>query len=350
MQVFCDIHLLRDFRRRLLLLQRTVGFVPTMGALHAGHLSLIRQAVLENTDIVVSIYVNPLQFGANEDLDTYPRTWAKDLKILMTLDQEFAEANATSQMSEETTLSGHPTTLPVPPRVLGRISAIFAPSTGTMYPTLPPTPGSGTFVTVTPLASLLEGASRPIFFRGVATVCVKLFNIITPDRVYFGQKDVQQTIIIKRVVKDLCMPIEVVVCPTVREGDGLAMSSRNAHLGQRRRPGATVLVKALRTAEEQYMSGKLMRDDILGPAQNLLQLLADEQERIPAERRVRFEVDYISLADSESLGEITEVNEAKGAILSGALKMLPVEKTCEDEDDCGISVRLIDNIVLKPRR
>lgn len=350
MQVFYDIHPFRDFRRRLLLLQKSVGFVPTMGALHAGHLSLIRQAALENTDIVVSIYVNPLQFGADEDLDKYPRTWAKDLKMLMALDEEFAEVNVASQMNEESTLSGHPTTLPAPPRVLGRISAIFAPPTRVMYHTLPPASGNGTFVTVTPLASLLEGASRPIFFRGVATVCVKLFNIVTPDRVYFGQKDVQQTIIIKRVVKDLCMPIEVVVCPTVREDDGLAMSSRNVYLGQRRRLSATVLVKALRMAEKQYMSGKLIRDDILGPTRNFLQLLADEQERIPAERRVRFEVDYISLADAESLEEIMVVNEARGAILSGAIKMLPVEKLCEGEDDHEISVRLIDNIVLEPRR
>lgn len=350
MQVFRDIRPLRDFRRQLLLLQKSVGFVPTMGALHAGHLSLIRQAALENTDIVVSIYVNPLQFSADEDLDTYPRTWAKDLKMLMVLDQEFAEANATPQTTKESTLSGCPTILPVSSRALGRISAIFAPATGIMYPTLPPTSGNGTFVTVTPLASLLEGASRPIFFRGVATVCVKLFNIVTPDRVYFGQKDVQQTIIIKRVVKDLCIPVEVVVCPTVREDDGLAMSSRNAYLGQRRRPSATVLVKALRMAEEQYTSGKLTRDDILGPAQKLLQLLADEQEEMPAERRVRFEVDYISLADAESLEEIVEVSEAKGAILSGAIKILPVEELCKGEGDCEIPVRLIDNIVLEPRR
>jgi pantoate--beta-alanine ligase len=348
MQIFHDIHPLRDFRRQLLLAQKSVGFVPTMGALHAGHLSLIRQAAQENTNVVVSIYVNPLQFGVNEDLDTYPRTWAEDLEMLMALDQEFAEANAES--TEECTLSGHSATSPFPSRVLGRISAIFAPTTRVMYPTLPPTSENGTFVTVTPLASLLEGTSRPTFFRGVATVCVKLFNIVTPDRVYFGQKDVQQTVIIKRLVKDLCMPIEVVIGPTVREGDGLAMSSRNVYLGRRRRPSALVLVRALRMAEEQYMSGKLTRDDILGPTQSLLQLLADEQEQLPGEQRVRFEVDYISLADKESLEEIGIVNEAKGAILSGAIIMLPVEKPLEGEDDGGISVRLIDNIILDPRR
>lgn len=341
MQIFCDIHPLRDLRRQLLLLQKSVGFVPTMGALHAGHLSLIRKAALENTDIVVSIYVNPLQFGANEDLDTYPRTWAKDLKMLTELDQEFAEANTASQTT---------TTSPSPSRSLGRISAIFAPMTRTMYPTLPPTSENGTFVTVTPLASLLEGASRPLFFRGVATVCVKLFNIVAPDRAYFGQKDIQQTVIIKRVAKDLCMPIEVVVGLTVREDDGLAMSSRNVYLGRRRRPRATILVRALRIAEEEYVSGKLTRDDILGPAQRLLRLLADEQEQLPAEQRIQFEVDYISLADTESLEEMGVVNETQGAILSGAIKMLPVENPCEGEDDGEISVRLIDNIILKPRK
>jgi len=252
-----------------------------MGALHAGHLSLIRQAAQENTDIVVSVYVNPLQFSINEDLDTYPRTWAKDLKMLMELDQEFAKANAASQTIEESTLSGRLTTPLSPSKVLGRISAIFVPTTKIMYPTLSPTLENGTFVTVTPLASLLEGASRPIFFRGVATVCVKLFNIVNPDRVYFGQKDIQQTVIIKRVVKDLCMPIEVVIGPTEREDDGLAMSSRNVYLGKRRRPSATVLVRALRMAEEQYMSGKLTRDGILGPTRGLLWLLADEQEQLP---------------------------------------------------------------------
>jgi pantoate--beta-alanine ligase len=347
MQIFYDIQPLRHFRHQLLLSQKSVGFVPTMGALHAGHLSLVRRAAQENTDIVVSIYVNPLQFSVNEDLDTYPRTWAKDLKMLMMLDQEFAEANTASQ---ESNLSGHPTISPLPPKVLGRISAIFVPTTRIMYPTLPPTSDNGTFVTVTPLASLLEGASRPIFFRGVATVCVKLFNVVNPDRVYLGQKDIQQTVVIKRVVKDLCMPIEVVVGLTEREDDGLAMSSRNIYLGQRRRPKATVLVRALRMAKEQYMSGKLTRDDILGPPQSLLQLLAEEQEQLPAEQRVRFEVDYISLADAESLEEIEVVNEAKGAILSGAIKMLPVERSYEGEDDGENYVRLIDNIILKPRR
>ena len=348
MQIFHDIQPLRNLRRQLLLSQKSVGFVPTMGALHAGHLSLIRRAAQENTSVIVSIYVNPLQFSIDEDLDTYPRTWANDIKMLTVLDQELAEANTISQRIGEGPSSGRPTTSLLPSNALGRISAVFAPTTGVMYPTTPPTSESGTFVTVTPLSSLLEGTSRPIFFRGVATVCVKLFNIISPDRVYFGQKDIQQTVIIKRIVKDLCMPIEVVIGITKREDDGLAMSSRNVYLGQRRRPRATVLITALRMAEEQYAGGKLMRDDILGPAHSLLRVLADEQQQLPAGQRVQFEVDYISLADAESLEEVGVVNETKGAILSGAIKMLPAEKPCEGEDG-EISVRLIDNIILKPR-
>ncbi|KAH0563388.1 hypothetical protein GP486_002048 [Trichoglossum hirsutum] len=327
-----------------------------MGALHAGHLSLVRQAAQENTDIVVSIYVNPLQFGINEDLDTYPRTWEKDLKKLMELDQEFAETNARMTKSsphnigeENKSSRTRQSTSPLVSRSLGRISAVFAPTTETMYPTLPPTSDNGTFVTVTPLASLLEGASRPVFFRGVATVCMKLFNIVAPDKVYFGQKDVQQTVIIKRMVKDLCVPTDVVIGPTMREDDGLAMSSRNIYLGQRRRPKAPILVKALEVAEEQYMCGKLNREDILGPAQSLLDSLAKEQEQLVAEQRVRFEVDYISLADMDSLEEVRVVDETRGAVLSGAIKMLPIENPREGEGD-EKSVRLIDNIILKPTR
>ncbi|KAH0545518.1 hypothetical protein FGG08_000348 [Glutinoglossum americanum] len=307
---------------------------------------------------MVSIYVNPLQFGINEDLDTYPRTWEDDLKMLVELDHEFAETNARIGMSttsddNETSRIGLTTSpSPLVSRSLGRISAVFAPTTKTMYPTLPPTSDNGTFVTVTPLASLLEGASRPVFFRGVATVCMKLFNIVDPDKVYFGQKDVQQTVIIKRMVKDLCVPVEMVIGPTMREEDGLAMSSRNIYLGQRRRQNATILVRTLRIAEEQYLGGKLAREDILGPAQELLGSLAGagEQEQLAAEQRVRFEVDYLSLADTESLEEVGIVDETKGAILSGAIKMLPIEKLQEGEDDGKTLVRLIDNIILKPRR
>jgi pantoate--beta-alanine ligase len=303
-----------------------------MGALHAGHLSLIRMAAKENSSVVVSIYVNPTQFGVHEDLDSYPKTWETDCKMLRDLDRELAADGSN----------------------LGKIAAVFAPMTDVMYPSGRPgqeVDAKGSFVTITPVGEVLEGASRPIFFRGVATVCMKLFNIVTPERVYFGQKDVQQTVVIKKLVKDFCMDIKVVVGDTQREGDGLALSSRNVYLGTRRRRVATVLSKALKVAETAYLRGRRLRDELLGPAGELAKLLLMEQYELKPEERVKFEVDYISLADPETMEELGEVDEARGAILSGAVKLLPVESP-QDSEDLGLSggpsVRLIDNIILKP--
>lgn len=314
-----------------------------MGALHEGHLALIRQAALENTDVFVSIYVNPTQFGVNEDLSSYPRTWDSDVAKLQELDQEFAAGKPWGQGAIK----------PQPPQ--GRITAIFAPTSKVMYPSLPPSSepgGHGSFVTITPLSMLLEGASRPVFFRGVATVCMKLFNIVTPDRVYFGQKDVQQTVIIKRMVKDLHVGTDVKIGPTVREKDGLAMSSRNVFLGSRRRNVGLVLSKALREAESAYLAGKRSREDILGAANKLAESISKEQEALPPSQRATFEVDYISLADPESLDELDEVDGGKGAILSGAVKMRPLEDPQPNEDlgeeNGTIPVRLIDNLILEP--
>ncbi|KAI9827164.1 MAG: pantothenate synthase [Thelocarpon impressellum] len=341
-RVIRDISPIREYRRQLLRADRTVGLVPTMGALHDGHLSLIRRAAQENTDVFVSIYINPTQFGANEDLDSYPQTWAADIEKLKELDQGLAEANdAEGQASS----GGR-----------GRISAVFAPTTKTMYPSLPPSSdpaGQGSFVNITPLASLLEGQSRPTFFRGVATVCMKLFNIMTPDRVYFGQKDIQQTVVIKRMVKDFGMGVDVVVVPTSREPDGLAMSSRNVYLGKRRRKVATVLSQTLGAAEWRHAEGFRTRADILYPALQLVASVARQQQELEPSLRVLFDVDYISLADPDSLEEVDEVEDGRGAILSGAIKMLPIEKPQAGEDR-GLgggetSVRLIDNIILQPR-
>nr|POE96623.1 pantothenate synthetase [Quercus suber] len=331
--VFRDVQSLRAHRRDLLLKGRTVGLVPTMGALHAGHLSLARQAAAENDEVFMSIYVNPTQFGLHEDLDSYPKTWDSDVALLKALDDELR--NLKPQQ--------------------GRITTIFAPTTKTMYPTLPPDsslPGAGSFVTITPLASLLEGRSRPVFFRGVATVCMKLFNIVQPDRVYFGQKDVQQTILIKRLVRDLHVDTEVRVGPTRREPDGLAMSSRNVYLGERRRKAGIVIYKALRAAQNAYRAGKRQRLDILAAAWDVVNNDSAEQERLDQQHRVIFEIDYISLADPESLEEIEMVDESKGAILSGAVKMLPLCTFREGEvlglGEDKAAVRLIDNIILEP--
>lgn len=331
-KIFNHVPPLRTFRRDLLLEKRTIGLVPTMGALHDGHLSLVRMAATENTDVVVSIYVNPTQFGVNEDLATYPKTWKEDLKLLESVDRELASTSGA-----------------------GRVTAIFAPSTKTMYPVLPPSSeieGKGSFVTITPVAELLEGASRPVFFRGVATVCMKLFNIVQPERVYFGQKDVQQTVVIRRMVKDFHLNTDVRIGETKREEDGLAMSSRNVYLGARRREVAVVLSQALFGAEGQYFKGKTARADILWVANDVVNKEMMKQDDLPAEQRARFEVDYISLADPDSLEEIDVMDVTRGAVLSGAIKMLPLEEPQAGED-CGHgggvgTVRLIDNIIIKP--
>ncbi|KAL2201965.1 Nucleotidylyl transferase [Sarocladium strictum] len=322
----------RRWRRPQTLDHRSVALVPTMGALHAGHISLIRAAARENHHVVVSIYVNPAQFGRNEDLDKYPVTWEKDTKILADLDRELADDGGN----------------------LGRVSAVFAPGTKDMYPGGFPgqdVDSKGSFVNITPVAEVLEGKTRPTFFRGVATVCMKLFNIVQPERVYFGQKDVQQTVIIKRMVEDFMLPTEVVICPTEREADGMARSSRNVYLGPRRRQVGLVLNQALRAAESAFKSGEVSRNAILGAAQQVVDKTLKAQMALGPEERALFEVDYISLADPDTLVEVDEVDSEKGAVLSGAVKMLPVEKAAKGEDlgfSGGPAVRLIDNIVLQP--
>jgi len=331
--VFRDVPALRAHRRELLSNGKTVGLVPTMGALHKGHLSLARQAAEENSNVVVSIFVNPTQFGVNEDLDSYPKTWDQDIAMLEELDQELEKSGK------------------------GRVTTIFAPTTKTMYPTVPPDstlPGTGSFVTITPLANLLEGKSRPVFFRGVATICMKLFNLVEPERVYFGQKDVQQTVIIKRMVKDFHLNTEVRIGATEREPDGLAMSSRNVYLGERRRKAGIVLSQALRAAAAAYKMGKRGRDDVLALAWDVANRMSMEQDELTEMERARFEVDYISLADPDTLEEVQTVDRSKGAVLSGAIKMLPLEAVSEGEKlgsgEDKVAVRLIDNIILEPSK
>lgn len=310
-----------------------MGLVPTMGALHEGHISLVRQAAAENSKVFVSIYLNPTQFGVNEDLESYPKTWDTDLQQLKELDKQFENDR------------------------FGRIEAIFAPTTKTMYPTLPPDstlPGTGSFVTITPLAELLEGKSRPVFFRGVATVCMKLFNIVEPERVYFGQKDIQQTAVIKRMVKDFHLNTDVRIGPTEREADGLALSSRNVYLGERRRKVGIVLSQALWAAAAAYKMGKKGRDDILALAWDVANRMMMEQDALSETERAKFEVDYISLADPHTMEEVEVVDKNAGAVLSGAIKMLPLEVVRPGETlGLGadkVAVRLIDNIILEPRK
>lgn len=322
---------LRRKRKDALFNGESVGFVPTMGALHEGHFALIRQAAAENKQVYVSIYVNPTQFGVNEDLASYPRDLPQDLDKLAVL---ATELNQDARM--------------------GRLTTVFAPKTKDMYPNHPPTSeidGHGSFVTITPLSSILEGASRPVFFRGVATVVMKLLNIVQPERIYLGQKDIQQTYVVRRMVEDFQLDTQVRVCYTVREPDGLALSSRNVYLGSRRRAVATVLLRALAKVQDVYVIGKRKREDLLAAAFEVVNATQAIQQDLPPKERTLFEVDYFSLADPKSMEEISEVEPGDGAILSGAIKMLPIEDPQEGEDTGlggGITtVRLIDNIRLQ---
>ena len=328
-QVITNIPSLRKIRRKILFGKHTVGLVPTMGALHKGHLDLVRLAARENDFVFVSIYVNPTQFGVNEDLSTYPRTWSSDLSKLKALCTELV-------LNDK----------------MGQLTTVFSPSTSEMYPGLPPTSeidGEGSFVTITPLSNMLEGISRPVFFRGVATVCMKLLNIVEPERVYFGQKDIQQTVLVKRMVKDFHINTEVRVGATVREPGDLALSSRNVYLGERRRQVATILIRSLKEAQSAYAKGCRTRSDVLAAAHHLLSLEQEKQKSLLPSQRAMFEVDYISLANPHTLMEFGE-ELVDGAILSGAIRMLPIEEPQEGEDT-GVGggtapVRLIDNIYL----
>ncbi len=196
---------------------KTVGLVPTMGSLHAGHVALIDAARAADGFVVVSIFVNPTQFGPKEDLSRYPRPLARDLELC----------------------------------AAGGVDLVFTPDAATMYP-----PTFRTFVEVKELSDILEGASRPGHFRGVATVVLKLFNLVQPDRAYFGQKDAQQVRIIQQMVRDLNVPVEVVVRPTVREPDGLALGSRNQYLDADQRREAAALNEALEAAEAKIRAGE----------------------------------------------------------------------------------------------
>lgn len=277
MRVEKTIASLRDARRTL---SGPIGLVPTMGYLHDGHLSLVRAAREQNAGVVASIFVNPTQFGPNEDFTTYPRDLPRDLALLES----------------------------------AGVDLVFAPEVEELYPA-----GFSTFVDVGPVAERLEGAARPGHFRGVATVVAKLFNIVQPDRAYFGQKDAQQCVVIRKLVADLAIPLEVVVCPTVRESDGLALSSRNVYLNAEERQAAPVLSRALFAARDRWQRGERSGDA-------LRELV---REVVATEPLVRLE--YVSVADSTSLDELDTVERA--AIISLAARL-------------G-RARLIDNVVLE---
>ncbi len=244
-----------------------VGFVATMGFLHEGHLSLVRAARTECASVVVSIFVNPTQFGPSEDLSRYPRDLPRDLEMLKHV----------------------------------KADLVWMPTAEEMYP-----PGFQTWVTVDEVTQPLEGGMRPGHFRGVATVVAKLFNAVQPDKAYFGQKDAQQAAVIRRMVRDLNFKLDVVVCPIWREPDGLAMSSRNIYLNADERRAATVLHKALTAAQNAYAAGE--RD-----AEKIRQTMTQTIQSEPLAR-----LQYVSCADPETLIEI------QGAISAQALLSMAV--------------------------
>jgi len=255
------------------------GLVPTMGYLHDGHLSLVRRAKAECASVGVSIFVNPAQFGPTEDLASYPVDLQRDLDLLR-----------------------HE-----------QVDLVWTPDREDMYP-----PGFQTWVEVESLTQRLEGKSRPGHFRGVTTIVTKLFHAFQPDRAYFGQKDAQQVVVIRRMVKDLDFPIEIVVCPTVRGPEGLAMSSRNSYLSPRERAAASVLYRSLTAAETAFRSGQTEAES----------LRLRMREVLMAERRGRPE--YVSVADPDTLEEL------EGPVDRGLLSMaVLIGKT-----------RLIDNLLI----
>lgn len=332
MQIIREVTPLRKFRQKLSHSGKRVAFVPTMGALHEGHLSLLRLAARENDEVIISIYVNPTQFRFDEDFDTYPKTWETDIEAIKRVNHKLAsESNC------------------------GEISCVFAPTTKTLFPDIPDAtamPEHGSFVSITPLGSMLEGSSRPVFFKGVATVCLKLFNIVKPDYVYLGQKDIQQTVLLRKMVSDFFIDTVIRVGPTIREADGLALSSRNVYLGSRRRKIALVLFETLSIAQRKYLDGERSRDSVLDIALKFARQRSEEQVQLPLHERAMFEIDYISLADPITMEELKTIDEKEGAILSGAIVMKALDKPRSGED-CGTEgghrpVRLIDNIILEP--
>lgn len=265
---------------------RRVGFVPTMGALHAGHLALVERAAAECDDVVVSIFVNPTQFGPGEDFERYPRPLAADLDQLGRCSREAA---------------GH------------RVRWVFAPEPEAIYP-----PGHATRVVVEGPAAGFEGAIRPGHFSGVATVVCRLFQVVPATHAYFGAKDWQQTLVVRRMVADLGLPIEVVVCPTVREPDGLALSSRNAYLSPADRRRATALAESLLGAALAWEAGQEV-----GPIEAAMRRCLEAGG---------LEVDYAAVVDAETLSAVAPGRDAV-ALVAGRLG----------------GTRLIDNRLLPAR-
>jgi pantoate--beta-alanine ligase len=283
MQTIRSIQALAAWRRALEREGVALGLVPTMGALHEGHRSLIRKARLSCDAVVVSLFVNPRQFGPQEDYARYPRTWKADAALC---------------------------------REAG-VDLLFAPAAAAIYP-----PGFQTTVSTGALGERWEGVIRPSHFNGVATVVAKLFGLVRPDRAFFGQKDFQQATIVRRLAEDLNSGVTIVVCPTVREADGLALSSRNRYLTPAQRRTAPVLYEALRAGRAAILEGRRQGKEVVRAMRRVV------------EREQDVQVDYLAVCDPETLAPLTRV--ATRAVLLGAIRL-------------G-GVRLIDNILIECRR
>jgi pantoate--beta-alanine ligase len=274
------VHHLADLRAAVAAARRagrSVGLVPTMGALHAGHLSLVDACRRECGQTVVSVFVNPTQFAPGEDFDRYPRPFAADLQLLTERE----------------------------------VDLVFAPSTQVMYP-----PGSTTQVDVGPVAEPLEGRFRPGHFRGVATVVLKLFHQVAPDVAFFGRKDYQQSLVVRRMTADLNLPIEIRVCPTIREADGLALSSRNVYLNATERRQALTLSRSLRLAKDLAAGGERNAATILHRMHALFAVEPD------------IRLDYIALADPDTLADLATIDADAVALIAarvGATRLIDNE-------------------------
>src|SRR5882762_2423494 len=282
MEIIRTISWMKETVRQARAENHVIGFIPTMGALHEGHLSLIRRARVDCSRVYASIFLNPTQFGPNEDLSRYPKTFESDV--------------------EKLTAAG--------------VEVLFAPEINEIYP-----PGFRTYVNVEGLSERLEGRSRPGHFRGVATVVLKLFEIVQPQFAYFGRKDAQQVRILQQMATDLNLNVEIVVCPIVREPDGLALSSRNTYLNSEERRAATILHRALEAASQQAKTG--VRD-----AAQLQQIL----HRVLSEEKLS-RVDYAEIVDAETFEPVTVI----GARPVYVLLAVHLGKT-----------RLIDNLLIEP--
>lgn len=305
-QVFRSLQQVRDWRHQCYLRKEKVGFVPTMGALHAGHCSLVAQSLKDNDRTVVSIFVNPSQFAPHEDLESYPRTLDSDLEVLESFEDK-------------------------------QIDAVFVPMKSEMFPsgiTTDLAKQRGAFVSVLGCSEQLEGVKRPQFFRGVATIITKFLNVVKPTNIYFGQKDAQQCVVIKNLVKDLLFDVIVKIMPTLREPNGLAMSSRNAYLSPEVREKCGFIFKSLEAGKQLYekesATGRSVSSDVL----------IQHMKGVMSETDIDFELEYLAISHPDTLDNLDFIRPEVGALISTALTV--------PKQDSNERARLIDNVLLAP--